>query len=214
MCRLIILERVCSPSTDPSPRAPLIATRLLVVMGIVLLLSGCVTILKPQQPVTIADLRAGAGMIVGRIHLLYNGKGYESGQRSLGQLSWFMTDQTGKRFRVNGLPIDELFFLKVPPGRYRIQTVSFLDGHGKWRGNLQASFAVGEGCTYWGTWDLNVQVGPFTGQVSADVVDQVAEASNLLTRLSESQSCQLTTALLETVPQATLELSSRYGFGD
>lgn len=210
----IVLEPACSSWTEGTPRRPLIAMLPIAVIGIVLFMPGCVTTLKPQQPDAIGDLRGEEGVILGRIHLVYNGKNYESGQRSLDQLSWFMTDHTGKRFRVDDLPIDQMFFLKVPLGRYRIRTIFFQDGYGQWRGNVQASFAVGEGCTYWGTWNLDIQVGPFTGRASASVVDQITEASDLLTRISPANSCPLTTALLETVPKGNLELSSRYGFRD
>ncbi len=184
-------------------------------MGIVAGLTGCVTQVRPLQPETIAISQAGEGVVLGRLHLLYNGKEQRTGLRYPAELGWWMSKEPeGKRFLVAGLPVDGPFVLTLPVGRYRIETLVFDDVYGQWRANLPATFTVDAGCTYVGTWELNFQAGPFAGQASATVINEVQEMSEVLSRIPHGESCPLARALLEATAQGNLKLSGRHGARD
>ena len=183
--------------------------------GIVAILAGCVTHVRPLQPETVVPPPAEEGLVLGRIHLVYNGKEQRNGLRSPATLEWRMADEPkGKRYLVSDLPVDGNFVLKLPVGRYRIATIVFQDALGQWSANLPASFTVDVGCTSLGTWELNFQTGPFTGQASGKVINQVQEMSDLLSRISHGDSCPLTTAPLETAVRGSMKLTGRHGARD
>lgn len=184
-------------------------------LGAVAFLTGCVTQLRNLPPETAAITNPGEGLVLGRIHLVYNGKEQRTGLRSPAELRWLMANESdGNRFLVSGLPVDGQFILKLPVGSYRITIIVFHDVLGQWSANLPATFTVHAGCTYLGTWELDFHTGPFSGQASGTVINQVEEMSDLHSRIPRGESCPLTTALLETAAQGSMKLTGQHGARD
>ncbi|MGA6828900.1 hypothetical protein ACO9S2_14980 [Nitrospira sp. NS4] len=179
--------------------APVIATTI----ALLITSFGCTPTVRPLNPDNLQIEKAEDALVFGRIHLMLNGKDQHTGLRYPTDVEWWISEETrGMRFFIDDLPIEGPYILRLPIGRYRITALSFDDALGKWHSNLAAAFTVRPGCTYLGTWELQMQTGMFSGEVSGQVSDQLASARGDVGQLS----CSITVMLLESAPQGRVRL--------
>ena len=149
------------------------------ILGSVILLSvhltlGCATVVTPLIPRSSFVTDTKHGLVLGRIHLTWNGKDQRAGQRFPFDVKWRITEETvGTRFLVDQLPVDGPFVLKLPTGSYQLTAVSLDNPLGIWQASLPTTFHVrSQECTYLGTWDLNMKTEFFNGSLTRQVLDQ------------------------------------------
>lgn len=184
-----------------------ILTGTLVVASLTL---GCIAVVVPVKPGATEIADSDNGLVFGRIHLIRNGKDQRAGLRFPSDVEWWIAEKKQeRRFVVDDLPIDGPFVVKLPSGHYRLTVVSFDDVLGEWQASLPATFTVqSHECTYLGTWELQMQVGLFTGEIARQVLNQLELAQDDLRMIIGDVSCPITTAPLESLTEGSVRLTS------
>lgn len=100
--------------------------------GSILLMSltvifGCttvVTLLQPSDQTSIT--KCDYGLVVGRMHLVWNGKDQRTDARRPLNIGWRLTEEEwGTQLMINHVLVDGPFVLGLPAGLYRLMVVSF-----------------------------------------------------------------------------------------
>ena len=141
----------------------------------VALVFGCTTVVTPLQPGDRTSFTKGDhGLVLGRVHLMWNGKDQRTGVRLPFDVRWRITEeQSGTQLVINHVPLDGPFVLDLPAGSYRLTHISLDNSLGIWQTSLPASFSVQpQECTYLGTWELTMQTDFFSGSITRQVIDQ------------------------------------------
>jgi hypothetical protein len=87
---------------------------------------GCATVVTPLTPQSSTLTESNHGLVLGRIHLTWNGKYQRAGQPFRFDENWRITEESiGTQFLVDHLPVDGLFVLELPRSSYRLTVVSF-----------------------------------------------------------------------------------------
>ncbi len=136
---------------------------------------GCATVVTPLQPGDLTSVpKPDHGLVLGRVHLVWNGKDQQTGIRRPLNVRWRITEeQSGTQLVMNHVPIDGPFVFDLPAGSYRLMVVSFDNSLGVWQTSLPATFSVRpQECTYLGTWELTMQTKLFSGSITRQVFDQ------------------------------------------
>lgn len=187
----------------------------LVVIGIAAMFTGCIADLRPISVETVTAPARDEGLVLGRVYLTYNGKDQRSGLRFPDTIGLWMSDEVRKKhFLVSELPVDGPFILKLPTGRYRIESLVFHDGLREWIGDLQGGLTVSPGCTYLGTWNLAINAGTFSGQAVGTVINEVEAMSAIIGRIHDVVPCTPTIALLTMPTAVTVKLNDRMKIRD
>ena len=192
-------------STDLLGRAVLVGTLLL---GTSFTLS-CATVVVPLKPGATAIEDSGHGLVFGRIHVTKNGKDQRAGILLPLDLKWLVTEEPHEsQILIDELPIDGPFVVKLPTGSFRLTTVNLDFTLGMWQASLPTRFTVrSRECTYLGTWELDMQVGAFTGSITRQVKNQQKRDEEDLLRVIGARSCPILKAPLASPMDSTAILT-------
>lgn len=142
----------------------------------VIVMLGCTTVVTPLQPGDPTFIpKPDHGLVLGRIHLMWNGAQQRASAPSPLVVDWLITEEkSGTQLHIDHVPVDGPFVLDLPAGSYRLTRVSLVDDIlGYSRTALPATFSVRpQECTYLGTWELEMQTKSFAGTMTRQVLDQ------------------------------------------
>lgn len=139
------------------------------------LIFGCTSVITPVRPGdTTPFAKPNHGLVLGRMHLVWNGKDSRTGMGGPLDVKWRIEEETsGAQLVVDHVPADGPFVLDLPAGSYRLTTVSLDNSLGVWQTSLPARFSVrSHECTYLGTWELRMQTAFYSGSITRQVLDQ------------------------------------------
>jgi hypothetical protein len=170
---------------------------------------GCATVVTPLKPGAPALANANHGLMLGRIHLVWNGRDPRNGQRVPFVVKWRITEETrGTELLIDHVPVDGPFVVELPSGSYRLTAVSIDNALGMWQASLPAAFSVrSQECTYLGTWELDMRTGFFDGSISRHVLDEQEMAQHDLRTIIGEGTWPPMVAQLESPTQSSLILT-------
>jgi len=141
----------------------------------VALMLGCTSVVTPLQPGDVTALtKPDHGLVLARMHLVWNGKDQRAGAHVPFDVRWrIRQEESGTQLVINHVPVDGPFLLDLPAGSYRLMVVSLDNALGVWQTSLPATFTVQpKACTYLGTWELQMETAFYSGSMARQVLDQ------------------------------------------
>lgn len=146
---------------------------LLLLTGVSML--GCTAVVTPLQPGYLPSMmKSSHGLVLGRMHLVWNGREQRTGARFPLHVRLRITEEeSGAQVLIDRVPVDGPFVLDLPAASYRLTVVSLHNALGVWQTSLPTTFSVWpQECTYLGTWELQMQTEFFSGAMTRQVFDQ------------------------------------------
>jgi hypothetical protein len=155
----------------------------------VIVMFGCTDVVTPLQPGDRTSMRKpDHGLVLGRVHLTWNGVDQRAGAPLPSDVRWLITEEkSGTHLWIDHVPVDGPFVADLPAGSYQLTSISLEDTLGVWHTSLPVTFSVRQkACTYLGTWELEMHTQSFVGSMSREVFDQQELARrDLLTIMGE-----------------------------
>ncbi|MGE3976454.1 MAG: hypothetical protein AB7F94_02600 [Nitrospira sp.] len=165
--------RGAAKRADSNRWGKLLCGPLLLLTGVLML--GCTTVVTPLQPGYLPSMmKSSHGLVLGRMHLVWNGREQRTGARFPLHVRLRITEEkSGAQVVIDRVPVDGPFVLDLPAASYRLTVVSLHNSLGVWQTSLPATFSVWpQECTYLGTWKLQMQTEFFSGSMTRQVFDQ------------------------------------------
>ncbi|MFO0698177.1 MAG: hypothetical protein U0236_03025 [Nitrospira sp.] len=180
---------------------------------IVALMLGCTSVVTPLQPGNVtAFTNPDHGLVLARMHLVWNGKDQRAGAHVPFDVRWnIRQEESGTQLVINHVPVDGPLVLELPAGSYRLVVVSLDNALGVWQTSLPATFTVQpKACTYLGTWELQMETEFYSGSMARQVLDQPDLAQrDLRAIIGDNHVWPLRVAQLEAPIQSPLVLTFR-----